>query len=114
MSKLLGDSLLASMGKRKKEENEMSKRIDEFLEKKKKIVELFLAEKTQCIPLSEIPKRCSKTTYSNGETYMVDGRDILKISTSIVNNKAAHKFMAVDFSEFDYKLLQGIVKEVMG
>lgn len=113
MSKLLGASLLASMGKRKEEENEMLKKANEFLEKKMEIVELFLAEKTQCIPLSELPERCMKIQHPDKEVYLVDNQEILAVSMPTKNNKIAFKFIAIDFSEFDYNLLQEIIKEVM-
>ena len=91
----------------------MPKRANEFLEKKMKIVELFLAEKMQCIPLSEIPKRCMKMQYPDKEVFLIDDQEILAVSVSTLNNKVAFKFISVDFSEFEYNLVQGIVKEVM-
>jgi len=84
-----------------------------FIEKKMKIIELFLAEKLACIPIKEIPKRCSTVKYPDREVWMIDGKEILEVSIVITaEGNPSFKFNAFHFSEFDYKLLADIVKEV--
>ncbi len=92
----------------------MSIKTASFIKMKMKIVELFLAEKLACVPLKEIPKRCSKEMHADGkEVYKVDGNEVLEVSTTTTaEGNPAFRFSAFKLSKSDHDMLAEIVKEV--
>jgi len=82
-----------------------------FVEKKMKIVELFLAEKLACMSIKEVPRRCMRVMYANKEIWKVDGMEILEVS-AITTEEGNPSYKFDPILKSNYKLLQDIIEEV--
>jgi len=85
----------------------------DFIEKKMRIIELFLGEKMACIPLREIPRRCENIITTQKEIWRINGIDVLEASVVITEEgNPAFKFANLNYNNFDYNMLQDIIQEV--
>jgi len=85
----------------------------DFINKKQEVVEQFLAEKLACTSLKDVPKRCLRKNYEDGEEYLIDGKVVIQAGIVSVGNTAAFRFVCPGSIE-DKKLIEKILKEVYG